>query len=243
MLIHSHRGLGYGRPENTLPAFRAALQAGHGIELDVRLSQSGQIFIKHDSLTNEDRCPTFDDFGRLIHEFWPLRADTLAIHLKLQEQTAPMMSALAAKMNEFNLWNAAFVFDVTRRAIDYLRGLDPRFKLAISVGAARHTTTIYIVDDLEEFPDIDIYWMDEWSVPYSVNNEANYRKFKRQGKKLYVISPDVAVQNNHPWARAGLYRQMWQNLAGWQADGICTDLPQELAAWQRRVAARTRRLA
>jgi len=45
----AHRGLhGPGTPENSLAAFRAALDAGAGIECDVRLSADGEPVVFHD---------------------------------------------------------------------------------------------------------------------------------------------------------------------------------------------------
>ena len=45
----AHRGLHRpGVPENSLAAFRAALDAGAGIECDVRLSGDGQVMVFHD---------------------------------------------------------------------------------------------------------------------------------------------------------------------------------------------------
>ena len=45
----AHRGLhGPGVPENSLAAFRAAIELGAGIECDVRLSGDGQVVIFHD---------------------------------------------------------------------------------------------------------------------------------------------------------------------------------------------------
>jgi glycerophosphoryl diester phosphodiesterase len=45
----AHRGLhGPGIPENSLAAFRAAIEAGAGIECDVRLSADGQVMVFHD---------------------------------------------------------------------------------------------------------------------------------------------------------------------------------------------------
>ncbi len=45
----AHRGLhGEGRAENSLSAFRAAVEAGYGIELDVRLSKDGVLVVFHD---------------------------------------------------------------------------------------------------------------------------------------------------------------------------------------------------
>lgn len=48
---YAHRGLhGDGRPENSMAAFRAALEGGYGIELDVHLMADGNLAVIHDSL-------------------------------------------------------------------------------------------------------------------------------------------------------------------------------------------------
>jgi glycerophosphoryl diester phosphodiesterase len=45
----AHRGLhGEGAAENSLTAFRLAVEAGYGIELDVRLSSDGELVVFHD---------------------------------------------------------------------------------------------------------------------------------------------------------------------------------------------------
>lgn len=47
--LFAHRGLhGDGRAENSMSAFRAALERGYGIELDVRLSSDGELVVFHD---------------------------------------------------------------------------------------------------------------------------------------------------------------------------------------------------
>ena len=46
---YAHRGLWGGAvPENSLAAFRAAAEAGFGIELDVQLSRDGEVMVFHD---------------------------------------------------------------------------------------------------------------------------------------------------------------------------------------------------
>lgn len=48
---HAHRGLHTEDrriPENSLPAFRAAVEAGYGIELDIQLSKDGEVVVFHD---------------------------------------------------------------------------------------------------------------------------------------------------------------------------------------------------
>ena len=47
---YAHRGLhGEGRPENSLAAFRAAVEGGYGAELDVHLLKDGSLAVIHDS--------------------------------------------------------------------------------------------------------------------------------------------------------------------------------------------------
>ncbi len=46
---YAHRGLhGNGVPENSLEAFRLAVENGFGIELDVQLSRDGEVMVFHD---------------------------------------------------------------------------------------------------------------------------------------------------------------------------------------------------
>ena len=50
---YAHRGLhGSGIPENSMAAFKAALDGGYGIELDVHLLADGNLAVMHDSLLN-----------------------------------------------------------------------------------------------------------------------------------------------------------------------------------------------
>ena len=47
---YAHRGLhGNGIPENSMAAFKAALDAGYGIELDIHLTKDGDLAVIHDS--------------------------------------------------------------------------------------------------------------------------------------------------------------------------------------------------
>ena len=50
MQIFAHRGFSSQYPENTMIAFRRALEAGaDGIEFDARLTRDGKIVIMHDA--------------------------------------------------------------------------------------------------------------------------------------------------------------------------------------------------
>ncbi len=51
-MIWAHRGASHAEPENTIPAFVAALEAGaDGMEIDVQLSADGEVVIIHDENT------------------------------------------------------------------------------------------------------------------------------------------------------------------------------------------------
>ena len=84
--IYAHRGLHGpgGALENSLPAFRAAIAAGHGIECDVQQSRDGRAMVFHDW--------TLD---RLTDECGPVRerdaADLQRIGLHQQGGTIPTL--------------------------------------------------------------------------------------------------------------------------------------------------------
>lgn len=77
-LIVAHRGARLEAPENTLPAFRLALEQGaDGVELDVRLTRDGQAVVLHDATldrTTDGYGPvsqaTLEDLRRLDAGAW-----------------------------------------------------------------------------------------------------------------------------------------------------------------------------
>ena len=59
--VEGHRGARGVRPENTLPSFEAALDAGvTTLELDLHLSQDGRLVIRHDAEVTSEKCRTDD---------------------------------------------------------------------------------------------------------------------------------------------------------------------------------------
>lgn len=84
----AHRGL-YNQdtsvPENSLAAFRAAREAGYGVELDVQLSRDGQVVVFHD-----------DELGRVCGEASRVDAYDWAelqeMHLCGTDETIPLFT-------------------------------------------------------------------------------------------------------------------------------------------------------
>lgn len=61
-MLCAHRGLSAEEPENTVPAFQAAVAAGFdAIELDVRITHDGEIVVMHDA----NIARTTDGVGRV----------------------------------------------------------------------------------------------------------------------------------------------------------------------------------
>ncbi|HEX4273894.1 MAG TPA: glycerophosphodiester phosphodiesterase [Bryobacteraceae bacterium] len=57
ILVHGHRGARARRPENTLPAFRYAIEQGVDVlELDVAVTKDGIAVVSHDPLINATIC-------------------------------------------------------------------------------------------------------------------------------------------------------------------------------------------
>ena len=75
----AHRGESVDAPENTLPAYRTAVERGFGFECDIYLSRDGRVFTFHDrNLTrttggaNTNRCAdvTWDEVSKLDVGGW-----------------------------------------------------------------------------------------------------------------------------------------------------------------------------
>ena len=57
ILVHGHRGARAMRPENTLPAFRYAIDAGvDALELDMAVTRDGVLVISHDPVLEPPAC-------------------------------------------------------------------------------------------------------------------------------------------------------------------------------------------
>src|ERR1700704_2367882 len=57
ILVHGHRGARARRPENTLPAFRYAIERGVDVlELDVAVTKDNVAVVSHDPLINATLC-------------------------------------------------------------------------------------------------------------------------------------------------------------------------------------------
>ncbi|HUO44628.1 MAG TPA: glycerophosphodiester phosphodiesterase [Burkholderiales bacterium] len=168
----AHRGCHAGVPENTLPAFEAAVKLGvDGIETDVRLSGDGRLVLLHDRVTPRGRpvaelthAELAEDFG---HEV-PLLADALDafpdllwnIEIKVPAAAPAMLAAVAGYRESRRLLVTSFQHDIIadyaeRLAVDcgLLFAHRPLDIAALIAGFQRHSRVASLVWDYDAVDD------------------------------------------------------------------------------------------
>ena len=96
--VFAHRGLHNGRgsaPENSLAAFRRAVDAGWGIELDIQLSKDRQVVVFHDASLNR-MCGVC---GRVRDYTWE---ELCSFRLGESEERIPLLSEVLALVEKEN---------------------------------------------------------------------------------------------------------------------------------------------
>ena len=112
--LFAHRGLHGGDvPENSLPAFAAACEAGYGIELDVRFSKDGSLMVFHDDdlqrMCGDSRRPeqlTVTELQALSLGGTTERIPTFAEVLRLVDGRVPLLVEIKSCQNIYALTDA-----------------------------------------------------------------------------------------------------------------------------------------
>ena len=120
---YAHRGLWNAeRPENSLPAFAAARDAGYGIELDVHLTADGHLVVHHDDslkrmcgkdirigastleevracrlLNTDEQIPTFDELLAVVDGKIPM-----IVELKTENNVDALCKAVYERMQRYD---------------------------------------------------------------------------------------------------------------------------------------------
>jgi len=154
VITFAHRGARLEAPENTIPAFRLALEAGaSGLETDVWCSSDGQVVCAHDAVAGRGLrrkrivSSTAADLAtmgvpRLADVYEELgTAFELSIDIKADDAGEPLLEVAAAHGALPRLWACAPDLELLRK----LRGINTETKLvhsthkrAIGVPIERH---------------------------------------------------------------------------------------------------------
>ena len=118
---YAHRGLhGDGVAENSMTAFRLAVEAGYGIELDVRLSRDGRLVVFHDDTLDRvtDAAGRVDskDYSELCEISLSKTSDTIPLFsdvLKLVDGKVPLLIELKEDAGKYG---------VTEKTLETLKG-------------------------------------------------------------------------------------------------------------------------
>jgi glycerophosphoryl diester phosphodiesterase len=245
--IFAHRGLLDEYPENSIPALEAAFQGGFGVETDLRLTRDNDFLLIHDDIFlrlagirrrvedttlaeaeaikyqhSNEHLTSFRAFLEMAEK--ENRGRQMAIHFKADSQNEKGFRLLARYWQEFNLYDTAFAFDLTKEAASRLKEIDSKIKIALIVSDFKFEPTIYLWEEVRDFKPMDIVWSAEYLKLYS---KAFLNRAKGTGRIVYAMSPDVHWILGHPLAYSG-YEQTWDNLAAWGFEGICTDYPEKL---------------
>ena len=164
-VVFAHRGLRRWAPENTLPAFAAAIEVGLSLELDVYQTSDEGLVVIHDETVDRTTDGTGNvtqmamadvrklDAGRWFHPiFAGVKVPTLeeVFQLILQRQPAPVTVALNMKImspgieknivalvERYNLFGQLFAFGQPADSSRRLKEANPRMLATLVPDGAR----------------------------------------------------------------------------------------------------------
>lgn len=252
MKIFAHRGVFDIYPENSYRALQSALDKKFSIETDLRFTKDGDFIIIHDdtlqrlcggnlrvsdlTLNELENMHYRDKNGQEVSDslisfrnYCQLFSQTprellTAVQIKVDSQTEKGLKKISEYFETFNLFEKAFVFDLTLQSAKKMRKINSKIKIALIISEIVFEPTIQLWHTVKNF-DFDIVWAAEVKNLYS---REFINEVKATGRKIYAMSPDVHKAQHILHARAYKgYQETWKDLVEWGVDGICTDLPME----------------
>ena len=205
--VTAHRGASKAAPENTIPAFEAAIESGADyIELDVQLTKDGELVVFHDDnikrttngngiLTNM----TYDELQKYSAGSWfkddgsfddvkiPKLSEVLElvghdILLNIEIKSHGNVKATAEKVvelvEEYDIGSSCYITSFSYQALKKVKELQPKIKTALIANIA--PSTVY-----SQMKYIDAVSMNYLFVNSSVVNYAHH-----SGKKVFVWTVD-----------------------------------------------------
>jgi hypothetical protein len=227
MLIFSHRGITSRQSvPNSLNAFQDALHRGFSIEVDVRGGKNGAV-ISHDPVggtisldASGAPIPTLRSFLEGIRGLLP--SQMIAFHIK-GPHNARLIEEVCQHVEGVGLGHA-FLFDVPLQELFAIKVKFPECRLAVSIGEANYSPTVYTKEQAEPFLDsLDYIWADEWRG--GLYTDDFFQWCKNVKKQAFLISPELHRAENHPFARNP--KKLWTQIKPFHFGGICTDFPKE----------------
>ena len=201
--VTAHRGFSRVAPENTMPAFTAALDSGADyIELDIQLTADDQLVVFHDDKLDRTTDGsgilgkyTYEELQQFSAGSWfgedgefddvkiPLFSEVLELvgkdvmlNIEIKRSGNPKHTAEKAVelIEEYGIVNSCYVTSFSYPALKKVKQLNPKIKTAFIANLA--TSTSYA-----QLPYIDAVSMNYLFVNQSVINSAHHN-----GKRIFV---------------------------------------------------------
>lgn len=237
MRVFAHRGYSGRYPENTMEAFRGALEAGaDGIELDVQLTKDGQIVIIHDETLDRTTngkgyvkdhtlaelkqldasgkslsgsgIPTFEEYCEWVKDTPLITNVELKTSIVYYEE---IEEKTAAMVKAFHLEDRVIFSSFNHLSIVRMKELLPECPVGALV---EH-------DDLQNAG----YYCRKYGFEYYHPDGSLFTRENSENCRQYGIGVNVWTVND---------LKMFENMAEWSADGIITNYPKYLAEWVHR---------
>lgn len=242
-ILLAHRGLVRHAPENTIPAFAAAIELGLSIELDVYQTSDEHLVVIHDGTVDRTTNGTGEVTKMALGEIRKLDAGswfdlrfagekvpTLEEVFKLirERQRTPVSIGLNMKVispgieknivglvEKYDLFDQLFAFGQSSDSSRRFKQANPKLR-----------TTVYLNDsEADQFapalhdPLADCLW-----VRFIPNTEA-MEQARKLGKQVWLA---LHIGENRP--------DIWDGARVNKVDGICTDWPLECSLHWRLIA-------
>jgi glycerophosphoryl diester phosphodiesterase len=196
--------------ENSLEACARALEAGFGLETDLRRDAAGAFYISHD--------PHPRTAANSLEAYTELFAKFPSAELAINVKELGYETALVELMKSGRLGKRAFYFD-----FELLEPATPggaQRKIKSLPGGADIRMASRLSDHGETLAQClsipgEIVWADEFDKLWLTAQEAEM--VRAAGRRLFVISPEL-----HGFDAAARKRR-WADFRAWGVDGVCTD--------------------
>ncbi len=171
MIVMAHRGYSSKAPENTMPAFELALEAGSGgIELDVHLTKDGEVVVIHDHTldrTTDGKGPVesftmaelkeLDAGSWFSPEFRGAKLPTLREVLELIKDHNVLLNVetkaalgfeqlnekLAPLLDEYAMWEKTIISSFNHYALVHIKAIRPQARTGILYNCALVNPWVY----------------------------------------------------------------------------------------------------
>ena len=207
----SHRGNLQGpnpSVENRIPALRAALDAGCGIETDLRRADDGRFYLSYDEQASPEGMLAEDGFA--IFRAYPHA--TIALNIREPGGESALLDFLESQdvLPQMFLMGMELIEATPGSTARRFRALHKTVRLA-----ARASERGESIDRALALDVASVIWIDEFERPWCTRQDV--QRLKQAGRAVYAVSPDL-----HGASLKATYTR-WRDFLRWGVDGICTD--------------------